>query len=108
MDIERPKDRRGSSHREDAEPGQGSGFLGVGIGMTNVFFYSLLPVLLIFGIWTLVSVYAIVKWAGSAPDELNPLVLVVGIAWLVMLLLLLFAVGVSLIGRGMNPKKRAR
>jgi hypothetical protein len=88
--------------------GEGSGALGLAIGLTNVFLYALLPILLILTIWTYVSVYAIVKWAGSAPDELNPVVLVMGVAGLVVLLVTLFAVGVGLMGRGMNPKKRAR
>jgi hypothetical protein len=93
-----------SNEKDDA----GYRFLGVGIGLGNALLYTVLPVLLFISIWTLVSVYAIVKWAGSAPDQPNPVVLVVGVASLVMLFVVLIAVGIGLMGRAMNPKKRAR
>jgi hypothetical protein len=83
-----------------------SGGLGLGIGIANVFLYTMLPALLAIGIWTLVSVYAIVKWIGGAPDDANPVVIVVGIVMLVTLLVLLITVAVGLIGRSMNPKRR--
>jgi hypothetical protein len=83
-------------------------FLGLGIGLANTVLYAVLPVLLFVSIWIMVSVYAIVKWAGSAPDQPNPVVLVVGVASLVMLFVVLIAAGVGLMGRAMNPKKRAR
>ena len=85
-----------------------SGGLGLGIGVANALLYTLLPALLAVGIWLLVSVYAIVKWIGSAPDEANPVVIVVGVVLLVTLLVLLIAVAVGLVGRSMNPKRRAK
>ena len=109
MDIEpgKGKDRGGahSGERPDTDGFQG---LGLAIGVTNAFLYTMLGALLIFTFWLFVSIYAIVKWAGSAPDQPNPYVLVVGIASLVMLFVILFAVAVGLMGRGMNPKKRAK
>jgi hypothetical protein len=109
MDAKPGNDR--SSRRSDlADPADDTGyrFLGVGIGAGNALLYTVLPAMLFIAIWTLVSVYAIVKWAGSAPDEPNPIVLVVGVASLVVLFVVLIAVGVGLMGRAMNPKKRAR
>ena len=85
-----------------------SGGLGLGIGVANALLYTLLPALLAVGIWLLVSVYAIVKWIGSAPDEANPVVIVVGVVLLVTLLVLLIAVAVGLVGRSMNPKRRTK
>jgi hypothetical protein len=82
--------------------------VGIAIGGLNVALYTILPVLLVVGIWTLISVYAIVKWIGSAPQQPNPVVIVVGVALLVTLLVVLFAVGVGLVGRSLNPKKRAK
>jgi hypothetical protein len=83
-----------------------SGGLGLGIGLANVFLYMLLPALLAVGIWTLVSVYAIVKWIGSAPENVNPVVIVLGVVMLVTLLVVLISVAVGLVGRSMNPKRR--
>ena len=109
MDIEPGKGKdRGGAHRGDRPDTDGFKGLGMAIGVTNAFLYTLLPVLLVFTIWFFVSIYAIVKWAGSAPDQPNPYVLVVGIASLVMLFVILFAAAVGLMGRGMNPKKRAK
>ena len=93
--------------RGDTQSTDGKG-AGIAIGGLNVVLYTILPVLLVVGIWTLVSVYAIVKWIGSAPKEPNPVVIVVGVVLLLTLLLVLFAVGVGLVGRSMNPKKRAK
>ena len=104
-DIEKPA---GRSHPADRADDTANRFLAVGIGFGNAVLYTVLPAVLFFAIWTLVSVYAIVKWAGSAPDQPNPVVLVLGVASLVMLFVILIAAAVSLLGRAMNPKKRAR
>lgn len=93
---------------ESDKPGTDGKGVGIAIGGLNVVLYTILPVLLAVGIWTLISVYAIVKWIGSAPDEPNPVVIVLGIALLVTLLVVLFAVAVGLVGRSLNPKKRAK
>jgi len=85
-----------------------SGGLGLGIGIANALLYTLLPMLLAIGIWTLVSVYAIVKWIGSAPDHANPVVIVVGVVLLVTLLVVLIAVAVGFVGRSLNPKRRKK
>lgn len=85
-----------------------SGGLGLGIGIANALLYTLLPVLLAIGIWTLVSVYAIVKWIGSAPERPNPVVIVVGVVLLVTLLVVLIAVAVGFVGKSMNPKRRKK
>jgi hypothetical protein len=90
-----------------AKPSEATG-IGVAIGALNVVLYTILPVLLVVGIWTLISVYAIVKWIGSAPDEPNPVVIILGVVLLVTLFVVLFAVGVGFVGRAMNPKKRAK
>jgi hypothetical protein len=103
---EEKRSRRSAS--ADAADDTGYRFLGVGIGAGNALLYTVLPVVLFFAIWTFVSVYAIVKWAGSAPEEPNPVVLVVGVASLVMFFVVVIGVGVGLLGRPMNPKKRAR
>jgi hypothetical protein len=82
--------------------------VGIAVGATNVALYAMLPVLIVVGVWTLISVYAIVKWIGSAPEEPNPTVIVLGVALMVSLFVVLFAVGVGLIGRSLSPKRRKR
>ena len=106
MDETRPAHDPGSAPSTETETSLQSGGLGLGIGLTNVVAYTLLPALVAFGIWTLVCIYAIVKWVGSAPDDVNPTVIVLGVAGLVTLLVVLIAVGVGLVGRSMNPKRR--
>ncbi len=106
MDETRPARDRGTEPIRETETSLQSGGLGLGIGLTNVVAYALLPALVAVGIWTLVCIYAIVKWIGSAPDDVNPTVIVVGVAGIVTLLVVLIAVGVGLVGRSMNPKRR--
>ena len=112
MDDKPGKKRRsrgaGPAAPADSAEDAGYRFLGVGIGFATTALYTVLPVVVFVSIWIMVSIYAIVKWAGSAPDQPNPVVLVVGVASLVMLFVVLIAVGVGLLGRAMNPKKRAR
>jgi hypothetical protein len=84
------------------------GGLAIGLGGATTIMYALLPALLVVGIWTLISIYAIVKWVGSAPDHVNPVVIVLGVAGLVTTFVVLIAVATGLIGRGMNPKKREK
>ena len=106
MDETRPARDPGPEPIRETETSLQSGGLGLGIGLTNVVAYALLPALVAVGIWTLVCIYAIVKWIGSAPDNVNPTVIVVGVAGIVTLLVVLIAVGVGLVGRSMNPKRR--
>lgn len=81
--------------------------LGAAIGVGTALAFALLPALLSVAIWILVSVYAIVKWVGSAPQGPNPTVIAVGVVGIVSLLTVLIATAVSLIGRSMNAKRRA-
>ena len=106
MDETRPPRDPGTAPIRETDTSLQSGGLGLGIGLTNVVAYTLLPALVAVRIWTMVCVYAIVKWIGSAPDDVNPMVIVVGVVVIVTLLVLLIAVAVGLVGRSMNPKRR--
>jgi amino acid permease len=66
----------------------------------------ILPVLIVVGLYTYLTIYAIVKAIGSAPDEANPTVVLVGLMALVALFVVGFAVTVVLIGRTADPKRR--
>jgi hypothetical protein len=89
---------------ERREGGDGRG-LGMAIGGISFVAYAALAALLAVGVWTLVCVYAIVKWVGAAPEGPNPVVLIVGVVGLVTLFVVLIAVGIGWAGRSLNPKK---
>jgi amino acid permease len=66
----------------------------------------ILPVLIVVGLYAYLTIYAIVKAVGSAPDGANPTVVLVGLMALVALFVVGFAVTVALIGRSADPKRR--
>jgi len=53
-------------------------------------------------------VYAIVKAAGSAPEQADPAALLIAIVAIVTFFTLAISVSVSLLGRAMTPKRRKR
>jgi len=94
----------------DPKPAAGGDARGAGLaiaGMT-VTFYVALAALVVVGMWTVLCVYAIVKWIGSAPKAPDPTVIVLSVVLLVTLLVTLLAVGIGLVGRSMTPKKRKK
>jgi hypothetical protein len=74
-----------------------------GIAVTFVTLFAALTVAL--G-WTGISVYAIVKWIGSAPDDANPVVIVLLFVGIVTSLTLLLAGAMYAAGRSMVSRKR--
>lgn len=84
------------------------GGLAVGLGGATTILFVALPAILVAEIWILVSIYALVKWIGSAPEHANPTVIGVGIVGLITASLVLIAVAIGLVGRSMNPKKREK
>ena len=91
-----------------ADTPAGSRGVSLAIAGVSVTFHVVLAWLLVGGIYVFLTIYALVKAFGSAPDEPNATVVVLGIVGLVTGLLLLFAASVSLLGRAANPKKRRR
>ena len=84
----------------------GSRGVSLAIAGISVTFHVVLAWLLVAGIYVFLTIYALVKAFGSAPDAPNATVVVLGIVGLVTGLLVLFAVAVGLLGRAANPKKR--
>jgi membrane protein implicated in regulation of membrane protease activity len=58
--------------------------------------------------WIGLSIYAMVKAIGSAPDAANPEVVVLLFVGLVSAFTVFLAVAVALAGRAMTPKRRKR
>jgi uncharacterized membrane protein len=84
-------------------PNSGAAFAVAGITITVM---VVLPVLVVVGLYTAITVYAIVKWIGSAPDAANPTVIWLMILGLVTAFTLLLGAGIGLAGRSMTPRKR--
>jgi hypothetical protein len=67
-----------------------------------------LPAMLVIGIYTFITVYAIVKAVGAGSDEANALVVLLGVVGLVTLFVTMLGVGAWLVGRSADPKRRRR
>jgi hypothetical protein len=107
-----PEDQRSArpafADEWDAEPDEPAGSKGVAIAVAlgTFGFWVALPVLVVVGVYSLITVYAIVKAAGSAPDQPNAVAIALGIVGLVTLFVVIITVAVSLIGRAADPKRR--
>jgi hypothetical protein len=88
-----------------SEP-KGSRGVALAVAGMNVIYLMLLPVLLVIGIYTFVTVYAIVKVARSGSDAADPGVILLGVVGIVTFLVLLLGIGGWAIGRAADPKKR--
>ncbi|MGZ8567015.1 MAG: hypothetical protein ACXWW5_01745 [Actinomycetota bacterium] len=73
-----------------------------------VTFFVLLGVLIVVLGWTGFSIYALVKWIGSAPDDANPVAVILLFVGLVTVLTTALLAGLALVGRSMTPRKRDR
>ena len=58
--------------------------------------------------WTALTVYALVKWIGSAPDRASATTVLLIVVGLVTALALLLTVPIALLGRSMTPRRRKR
>ncbi|HET9310686.1 MAG TPA: hypothetical protein VFP41_05610 [Actinomycetota bacterium] len=65
-----------------------------------------LPVLLVVGIYTFITIYAIVKAVSAGSDQPDALTIMLGVVGLVALFVTLLGVGGWLVGRAADPKKR--
>lgn len=78
------------------------------IAIASVAFLVSLPLAIPSTIWVVILVYAVVKAAGSAPEQPDPIALLLAIVVIVTLFTLAIAVAVSLLGRAMSPRRRKR
>jgi hypothetical protein len=75
---------------------------------TMTAFLTIVAWLLVPLVWLSLTIYALVKWIGSAPDAANPAAVLLVVVGLVTALTLVMAGLVALIGRSMTPKRRRR
>jgi hypothetical protein len=81
------------------------GIAGAVAVMTATFLIVLGSMVVVLG-WIGLSIYALVKAIGSAPDSANPTVVVLLFVGLVTVFTVLLAVTIALVGRAMTPRKR--
>lgn len=58
--------------------------------------------------WIAMSVYALVKAIGTAPDQASPTVVILLFVGLVGTLVTAFAASLALVGRSMTPRRRRK
>jgi hypothetical protein len=80
--------------------------LSIVLALASVGFFTGLAFVLTVAIWVTLSVYALVKMIGSAPDSADPVVVLVSIVLLVGVFATSFAGAVALVGRPMTPRRR--
>lgn len=78
------------------------------IAAAILLFLAILPFLLAVGIWTVLSVYALVKGSAFETASVNVAAMLAAVASLVVAFLVLLAAGVGLAGRALGPVRRRR
>lgn len=73
-----------------------------------VTFMTMLAAVLVVLLWTALTVYAIVKAIGSAPDSASATTVLLIVVGLVTTLTLTLAGAIALVGRSMTPRRRRR
>jgi len=80
----------------------------LGIGVVATLFLTILAPVLVVLTWTALTVYALVKWIGSAPEAASPTTVLLIVVALVTVLVTALAGAIALVGRGMTPPSRRR
>jgi hypothetical protein len=73
-----------------------------------VAFGIFLGAILVITIYTAITVYAIVKWIGSASDPANPVVILLIVVVSTGLFVTLLGLAINFAGRSMTPRRRRR
>ena len=93
---------------DDRTEAKGSKGIAIAVAAVNLGGLLALPAMLVVGIYTFVTVYAIVKAVGAGSDEANAIVVLLGVVGIVTLFVTMLGVGGWLVGRSADPKKRGR
>ena len=73
-----------------------------------VTFMTALASVIVVLLWTALTIYAIVKAIGSAPDSASATTVLLILVGLVTVLTLALAGAIALVGRSMTPRRRRR
>jgi uncharacterized membrane protein YeiB len=84
-------------------------YTGISLGIAGILvtFFAILPVLIVVTVYSFLTVYAIVKAIGSAPDSASALTVLLGVVLTVTLFVTLLGGGIALVGRSIDPKDRS-
>jgi len=82
--------------------------IGVAIAGVIVAFMTSCAAVLAFLIWLTLTIYALVKWIGSASEAPSATTIALLLVSLVTLLGVALAATIALVGRSMTPKRRKR
>lgn len=80
--------------------------LSIAIALASLGFFATLAAVLVVALWIALSVYALVKMIGSAPDSADPVVVLVAVVLLVSAFVVGLGGTIALLGRPMTPRKR--
>jgi uncharacterized BrkB/YihY/UPF0761 family membrane protein len=81
-------------------------FAAIGVALAAFFFYVLLAFTLVVSVWIALTIYALVKAIGSAPDDASSRTVLLIVMGAVAFLTLGFAGIVRLLGRSMIERRR--
>ena len=90
----------------DEPAGGSSKGVALAVAAMNLGMLLALPVLIVIGVYTFLTVYAVVKAFTAGSDAADPATVLVGVVGLVTLFTTLLGVGTWAIGRVADPKKR--
>ena len=80
----------------------------IGVAAALTFFATILAWLLVVLVWTALTIYAVVKWVGSAPEGASATTVLLIVVGLVTALALLLTLPIALVGRSMTPRRRKK
>ena len=95
-----------SDEPERTDSPAGSRGVAITVALASFGFGVVLPVLIVVGVYAMITVYAIVKAVGSAPDQPDAVAIALGIVGLVTVFVVMITAAISLIGRAADPKRR--
>jgi hypothetical protein len=81
--------------------------LAIAVAVGAIFFFAALPAAIVALVYVFGSVYAIAKAAGVGGRSPNPATVLIAVVLIVSMLVTLFYCGIAMIGRSMDPKRRA-
>lgn len=90
----------------DEDRPAGAKGVSITVALASVGFWVALPIIVALGVYSALTVYAIVKAVGSAPDEPNAEVIALAIVGLVTVFVVVIGVAISIVGRLADPKRR--
>ena len=76
------------------------------LAIASITFFAILPALLVVLVYLFVTVYAIAKAFGAGGRHPDPVTVLLGVTLIVATVTTLLAVGLRLLGRRMDPRKR--